>query len=180
MRVNNGPDAPRSGLLGNALDVPHHAGPVLIAEARSPIAMASVVVALIVAPVHNRQVRRRIALAWLCRQLRQLRDDAADVIDLLEDVRIIVLGQQIIEDGPCHDADVILLELLAHDIDIERQIPVRSELNGLVASLPRFIEHLLPRWQIRVLDIIDAPAARCACNMDSHGCILLFSFPFAF
>lgn len=133
--------------------------------------MASVVVALIVAPVHNRQVRRRIALAWLCRQLRQLRDDAADVIDLLEDVRIIVLSQQIIEDGPCHDADVVLLELLAHDIDIERQIPVRSELNGLVASLPRFIEHLLPRRQIRILDIIDAPAARCACNMDSHGCI---------
>ena len=55
------------------------------------------------------------------------------------------------------------------DVDVERQIAVRAKLDGLVACLPCFVEHLLPRWQIRILDIVDAPAARCACDMDCHG-----------
>ena len=169
VRVNNSPDAPRSSLLGNALDVPHHAGPVLIAEARSPIAMASVVVALIVAPVHDCQIWRRITLPRLRRQLWQFRDDAADIVDLMKDVLVVSFIQQVIEDRARHDADVVLRELFAHDVDVERQIAVRAKLDGLVACLPCFIEHLLPRWQIRILDIVDAPAARCACDMDCHG-----------
>lgn len=51
---------------------------------------------------------------------------------------------------------------------MEELLPI-IELDGLVACLPCFVEHLLPRWQIRILDIVDAPAARCACDMDCHG-----------
>ena len=169
MRMNNGPDAPRSRLFGDALDVAHHAVPVFIAEARRPVAVSSIVVALIVAPVHDCQIWRRITLPRLRRQLWQFRDDAADIVDLMKDVLVVSFIQQVIEDRARHDADVVLRELFAHDVDVERQIAVRAKLDGLVACLPCFIEHLLPGWQIRILDIVDAPATRCACNMNCHG-----------
>ena len=169
MRMDNSPNPPRCCLLGDALDMPHHAIPFFIAEARRPVAVASIEVTLIVAPIHDRQIWRRITLPWFRRQLGQFRDDAADIVDLMKDVLVVSFIQQVIENRARHDADVVLRELFAHDVDVERQIAVRAKLDGLVACLPCFIEHLLPGWQIRILDIVDAPATRCACNMNCHG-----------
>ena len=154
----------------------HHARPVLIAEARRPVAVASVVVALIVAPVHDRKIRCRITLPRFCRQLWQLRDDTADIIDLMQHILIIVFREQVVENRTGHDADMIFLKLFAHDIDIKWQIAVRPKLNGLIACLTGFIKNFLPGRQVRILDIINAPAARGTCNMDCHGNSLLY-FP---
>ena len=49
--------------LGDGADVGDHAGPGFGIEARRAVGMAGGVVALVVAPVHHRQVRRRVALA---------------------------------------------------------------------------------------------------------------------
>ena len=176
VRMNDRTHAPAVCSVAHSAHVLDESSPLLVIHARCAVGMACVEVALVMTPIHNRQVRRRPLLSLVYRQLRHLRigDELADVIDSLEYARLVFRRHQIVEDGADNDAQTVLVQLLCHEVHIVRDVAPRAKLDGTITCLTCFGKHAGPRRQIRVFRIVYAPAARSAANVHAHNHILLF------
>ncbi|WP_275921683.1 aldehyde dehydrogenase family protein, partial [Burkholderia sola] len=111
------------------------------------------VVAFLVAPVHHDQVWRRIALAVLRRQLRQPRDQRADVARLAQQVRQVLRRHEIVEDRAGRDAQALAIQLGAHHVEFERDVAVRPELDARVAGLRGLGKHVPRQRRAKIKSI---------------------------
>ena len=169
MRVDDGADAMAvASEFGDGADVRDHAGPGVGIEARRAVGMAGGVVALVVAPVHHRQVRRRVALALVAARSRQRGDERADLVGLAQEVLPVPRVHQVVEDGAGDDAQAAGIQGGADAAHIERHVAVGAELEPAEARRGGLVEHALPRRQVRVLHVVDAPAAGRAGDGDGE------------
>ena len=101
--MDNGAYTPIRRLLCNHADMLHHAPPILIGEARRTIRMPRSIVALVMSPVHDGEIRCPATLTLLARQRRQLCDDSADIVDLPQEILAIARSDKIVKDRARHD-----------------------------------------------------------------------------
>ena len=171
--MDDGAYAPRRCLLCNRADVLHHAPPILIGEARRTIRMPRCIVALVMSPVHDGEIRCPAPLTLLARQWRQLCDDAADIVDLPQEILAILCCDKIVKYCACDNRDAVLFQFRADEVDVERQIAVGTEFDRPKAGFTRLIEYRLPLRQIGILHVVYAPTAGGAGDMNRHICTSL-------
>ena len=160
--------------FAQTLEVADQLGPAGFVQTRCTVGVTGGIVALIVTPVHDGHIRGRPALAGLAGKRRQLGDQLADAVDLLEQLFVVVVAEHVVKDRTGYDRKLIFVQLLSDALDIVGRDPaVRAELNGAITRLMRLAQHPLPSRQIRVGDVVHTPAAGCAANVYTHG---VFSF----
>ena len=146
VRVDHGTDAPAVGALADCADMAHELLPLLIVHAGCAVIVAGIEITLIVAPVHNGHVGSRELLAFHNRKLGEpgICDQPADVVHCLEDRGLIRGIDQIMENGSCHDCQLILLKFSRDDFRVDGHVAVRSELDRSVACLMCFGKDFCP------------------------------------
>ena len=154
--------------IRDSFDMLNHCVPIFLRKSRSTIAVTCRKISFIVTPIHYCQVRSFITLSFFKRKRRQFCNDWTNIINLLDKIFIIIWIDQIIKNGSCNDWNTVLFEFGTHDINIKRKITVRTEFNSFVTCLTCLEQNFFPGRKIRIFNIIDSPAARCACNVNCH------------
>jgi hypothetical protein len=157
--------------LGDGADVGDHLGPGRGIEARRAGGMAGGVVALIVAPVHHREIRGRETLARMALGPGQGGDQRADLVGPAQEALPVSGGNKVVEDRARHDREAALLERGRDARAVQRHVAVRTELQPGEPRLRGFVQHALPRRQVGVGHVVHAPAAGRAGHGDrmAHG-----------
>ncbi|MNF92482.1 hypothetical protein D3C84_751280 [compost metagenome] len=88
------------GDVSDGADVRHHGVPACIVQARGAVRVTGCVVAGLVAPVDDHQIRPGMALAGLLRHGRQLFEQGADVVSLAQQFRQVGGVDQVVENRP--------------------------------------------------------------------------------
>lgn len=123
--------------------------------------MAGGVIALVVAPVHHREVGRGETSPFERRDLGQTADERAYFVRLREQVVAVRGRDEIVEDRPGDDREAARRQRCTHAVEIERDVTVRSEFEAGIARGGDLVEHPLPWREVRVSDIVDTPATGC-------------------
>ena len=146
MRMDNRTNAPFVCALAYSADVAHEARPFLVRQTRRGVRMACGVVALVVSPIHNGHVRRGELLAVVGLEHRQLGigNQAADVVNRVQHALLIVLIEQIVENGACHDGKTVLFQLICDQLCVNRQVAVGAKLDGAVTGFTGFLQYARP------------------------------------
>ena len=118
MGVDHRPHSVLRRHIGDGANVAHHRVPGAIREPRRPLGMTGGVVALLMAPVRHRQVRRRVPLPRHRRRLRQARDEGTDLAGLAHQRSAVLRRHEVIEDCAGDDREAARLQCLRHDVEV--------------------------------------------------------------
>ena len=169
MGVYHRADAVFCRLFADSFDVSDHGIPLYLGKPRRLVRMSCRVISFVVTPVHDGHIGSGIVLAFMYRKWRQLRNERADIIRLLQQIFIIILVNQIVEDRARNDRQSVLLKLRGYFLHIDRKISVRPQLDCPVSGFSGFLKNSLPRREIRILHIVYAPAAGRSADIHTHN-----------